>query len=415
MPDVSVVIPYYDGQSSLDLLLAALELQDTASSFEVVVADDGSPTPPVPGERPWPVHVVRQDDEGFRAAAARNLGARHATGRVLVFLDGDMVPEPGYLSALEEALADSPDDTLVVGHRRHADLAGWNVDSVRAWLDGSGPAPTPLGDPQWLADGHRATDDLRTADDRSYRFVISAVMATPRDRFERVGGFVEFSGYGGEDWEFAHRWRHHGGRFRHAPDAVAWQDGVDFGGRHDADERRRIKDEETLRLAPLLPLPGARDPRLVWRVPQIAVVADATGLSAAQALEFLACLLDGSDAAVWVSGLAATAWQQLEDARLRRADASGPAPGQGSPEESTWVADVHRPGALRGTTLAEVVARVGDTAWHGGPAPSHTAGASLTVRHVPTGRRWPVDLPEEEWVALPGQTVRLEDHWSRGL
>ena len=77
--------------------------------------------------------------------------------------------------------------------------------------------------------------------------------------------------------------------------------------------------------------------------------------------------------------------------------------------------DVHRPGALRGTTLAEVVARVGDTAWHGGPALSHTAGASLTVRHVPTGRRWPVDLPEEEWVALPGQTVRLEDHWSRGL
>ena len=43
-----------------------------------VVVDDGSPAPPVV---PDGVRLLRQDDRGFRAAAARNLGARHARGR----------------------------------------------------------------------------------------------------------------------------------------------------------------------------------------------------------------------------------------------------------------------------------------------------------------------------------------------
>ena len=46
------------------------------------------------------VRVVRQPRDGFRAAAARNLGAGHARGRVLCFLDGDTVPEDGYVAAL---------------------------------------------------------------------------------------------------------------------------------------------------------------------------------------------------------------------------------------------------------------------------------------------------------------------------
>lgn len=406
-PEFSVVVPYYEDQAGLDLLLAALEVQTTGSAFEVVVADDGSSEPPVLGPRPFPVHLVRQEDAGFRAAAARNLGAARATGRLLAFLDGDMVPEPGYLTALEAALPPGGEDALVVGRRCHAELAGWGPERVRAWLLGTGAAPVRLADPQWLADGYRGTDNLQDADDRSYRFVISAVMAVGRRRFHELGGFVEFSSYGGEDWEFAHRWRHHGGLLRHLPEAVAWQDGSDFSTRHDAERRRRIKDDETLRLAPLLPVPGARDPRLLWRVPQLAVLADATGLTAAQAVDLLAPLVDGSDAAVWVRGLDEAVRTHLQDPRVRDLD-------DGDPEESTWLVEVHRPGALVGTTLAEVVAR----ATRGTPRPVGTDGpgaATLTVRHVPTGRSWPVALPAREWTTLPGPDTLLEHHWARGL
>ena len=47
-----------------------------------------------------PGRVLRQDDDGFRAARARTLGAQAASGELLAFVDGDTVPEPGYLEAL---------------------------------------------------------------------------------------------------------------------------------------------------------------------------------------------------------------------------------------------------------------------------------------------------------------------------
>ena len=84
-PDVSVVIPHYNDPASLERVVHAVRAQDYAGAVEIVVADDGSAEPPaIDG-----VRVVRQADEGFRAAAARNLGAAAATGEVLAFLDAD--------------------------------------------------------------------------------------------------------------------------------------------------------------------------------------------------------------------------------------------------------------------------------------------------------------------------------------
>lgn len=405
-PDVSVVVPYYRDQEGLDRLLVALELQTLGSErLEVIVADDGSPEPPVLGRRPFPVRVVRQEDRGFRAAAARNLGASLARGAVLAFLDGDMLPEPGYLSTVRDAvLADPQSRTLVVGRRRHADLTGWSAPKVRDWLTGSGSHPPLLPDPQWLIDGYAETDDLRQADDRSYRYVISALLAVPRVRFEEVGGFTELEGYGGEDWELAHRWRHRGGLLLHVPDAVGWQDGPDFAGREDEMRQREIKDAETLRLARLLPVPGARDPRLIWRVPQIAVLLDAHGLTPAQVLACVAPLLDGSDAAVWVEGLPDELATGLQDPRVRRS-------GDGDPEESTYVVTVRRPGILGSGSLAELIDHGYGVVVDRGDA--EDAGPPLTVRHVPSRATWWLPLAESSWGPLPGARTSVESLWGR--
>ena len=75
-PDVSVVIPHYNDEESLARVVGAVRAQDYAGEVEIVVADDGSDAPPtIDG-----VRVVRQEDQGFRAAAARNLGANAARG-----------------------------------------------------------------------------------------------------------------------------------------------------------------------------------------------------------------------------------------------------------------------------------------------------------------------------------------------
>ena len=148
-PTVSVVVPHHESPHDLDLLLTALELQDhPLHLLDVVVADDGSGTLPDPGPRPYAVRVVAQADDGFRAAAARNLGAAAARGAVLCFLDADTVPEPGYVSAVVRHIADGAD--LVVGRRRHADLGATSPGQLRRWLTEGSDAPEILEEPAWL-------------------------------------------------------------------------------------------------------------------------------------------------------------------------------------------------------------------------------------------------------------------------
>ncbi len=249
-PTVTVVVTHYEQHRELARTLHALTRQThPADRLEVVVADDGSASPP---EVPAGVRLVRQADEGFRAAAARNLGAAAGTGEVLVFLDADTTPEPGYVAAVSRLPHLLP-EALVVGRRRHADLAGVPVDAP---VEEAGPTHE-LPSPAWLADGYERTRDLLDADDTSYRFVLSAVAACSRWLHETIGGFdPAFTTYGGEDWEWAARAWRHGAVLAHEPAAVAWHDGPDFADRDSAADRERAL-AETLALARRVPAPGA--------------------------------------------------------------------------------------------------------------------------------------------------------------
>ncbi|NQX29035.1 glycosyltransferase [Microbacteriaceae bacterium VKM Ac-2854] len=250
LPRVSVVVPHYRQQSELDRTLLALARQDYPPALiEVIVVDDGSPQPP---RVPSGVRLLRQSDLGFRLAAARNLGAAHATGEVLCFLDADTAPEPGYLRALTRLPALCP-EAVTVGRRRHADFGAVAPDAA---VQEAGPAHE-LAEPGWLREGYRASADLLHADDRSYRYVIGAVTACSRAFFETVGGYDEsFTSYGGEDWEWAYRAWLAGAVFAHVPSAVAWHDGPEWAGR-DA-SALEDRNAEALRLAELIPVPGSR-------------------------------------------------------------------------------------------------------------------------------------------------------------
>ncbi len=113
--------------------------------------------------------------------------------------------------------------------------------------------------PAWLGDAYRDTHDLLSADHRSYRFVISAVLACHRWFFEHLGGFDEtITAYGGEDWEWAIRAWADGAVLAHEPRAVAWHDGPDWSVRDDEAARRETKNDETLTLLQRHALPAAR-------------------------------------------------------------------------------------------------------------------------------------------------------------
>jgi len=121
MIELSVVIPSRDAGTRLIFCLEALGKQRGAGGeFEVIVVDDGS-LPPVepslhaPGDR-FPLRVLRRDVPGG-AGAARNVGWRVARGRVILFLDDDVVAGPDLLAGHLAAHADGG-PTIGIGRLR---------------------------------------------------------------------------------------------------------------------------------------------------------------------------------------------------------------------------------------------------------------------------------------------------------
>ncbi|TQK20703.1 galactosyltransferase-like protein [Microbacterium sp. SLBN-154] len=263
LPRVSVIVAHFDQPVELARTLHALDVQDyPADLLEVIVADDGSP-----GEVAVPagVTLVRQDDRGFRLSAVRNLGVRASSGDVLCFLDADTAPEPAYVRRLVRLPA-LLTEAVTVGRRRHADFGGLRRDAPLP----EAAAERELAEPSWLRDAYAQTRNLLDADDRSYRFIIGAVMACSRRLYDDVAGFDEtFTAYGGEDWEFAHRAWQAGAVFAHVPDAVAWHDGPEWSERDGSDIPRA--NAQSIRLARDIPVRGSAPRGLLPTAPDLVV------------------------------------------------------------------------------------------------------------------------------------------------
>lgn len=91
-PLISVIVPTFNRKASLLRTLESLVQQGyPVERLEVIVVDDGGDdgTETVAQRSfPFPLHYVRQENQG--AAAARNQGARQSHGALLIFVDDDI-------------------------------------------------------------------------------------------------------------------------------------------------------------------------------------------------------------------------------------------------------------------------------------------------------------------------------------
>ena len=163
----SVIIPTFN---RLELLKAALRSvqEQTVPDFEVIVVDDGS----TDGTTEWArtqsgVRVMRQDNAG--PSAARNLGARHATGNYLAFLDSDDLFFPDALATYAQAIAAHAQPALLIG----------------AWIETRGFTATARVDTPLRCSAYQ--DYFAAAADGAH--FQSGSGAVRRDCFERAGGF----------------------------------------------------------------------------------------------------------------------------------------------------------------------------------------------------------------------------------
>ena len=212
-PLASVIVPARDAQETLPRTLRALEAQQLAGAFEVIVVDDGSTdrTATIAREAGRGVEVLTQPPLG--PAAARNHGVRHSRGELLAFCDADVVPVPGWLREGVRALRVAelvqgkvlPDPDAVLGP---FDRTIWVLHAAGLWE--------------------------------------TANLFVRRELFDRVGGFDEWlrpsSGKAlAEDVWFGYRALRVGASPSFCADALAYHAVFRRGWRQYAAERWRLK------------------------------------------------------------------------------------------------------------------------------------------------------------------------------
>jgi hypothetical protein len=113
---VSVIIPTYKRSDLLQRVLSSIARQSLApQDYEVLVVDDGSDPPLALAEEPtlpFRLVVLQQHHQG--ASVARNLGAGHSRGDVLVFLDDDICISGRTLEVMAERCQPGT-DIIVLG------------------------------------------------------------------------------------------------------------------------------------------------------------------------------------------------------------------------------------------------------------------------------------------------------------
>jgi glycosyltransferase involved in cell wall biosynthesis len=110
---ISVIIPVFNGESTLGSCLScvfASEFKD----FEVIVVDDHSSDNSRSVARLLPCRLVELSRNGG-AAAARNAGAAIASGSILFFLDADILVQPDSLERVSTILDEHQELAAVFG------------------------------------------------------------------------------------------------------------------------------------------------------------------------------------------------------------------------------------------------------------------------------------------------------------
>lgn len=167
-PDLTVVLPAYNGARWLPATLTSLARQEGVA-LEVIVVDDGSTddSARIASEHPLGARIVRQPNRGV--AVARNHGAALSHAPWVAFVDQDDLWHPQRARVLLDAAtshgakAVATSETAFAHHGDRAALlaagdgrAGWNV----RWIDGLDDAEELLTIPLTDLGGSHAVERI---------------------------------------------------------------------------------------------------------------------------------------------------------------------------------------------------------------------------------------------------------------
>ena len=175
---VSIIIPTYNEESTIEECLASLSKQ-SHKELETIVVDDGS-TDATTSKLRGASKVLTQNHKG--AGAARNLGAKHAKGEILVFVDADMTFDKDFVKKLIEPI----EKGRAIGTFSKEEYLA-NKDN--AWAI------------SWNLNRGLPKDRMHP---RNYPDTQSVFRAILKKEFEKADGFDEKTGYT-DDWSLSER------------------------------------------------------------------------------------------------------------------------------------------------------------------------------------------------------------------
>ncbi len=106
MPSISIIIPTYNEEEDIAKCIASL-LNQTQKDFELIIVDDGSTDKTKEIVKTFVkkdkrVKLIKGEHKG--PGFSRNLGAKKAKGKVLVFVDADMIFEKNFIKNLTKPI-----------------------------------------------------------------------------------------------------------------------------------------------------------------------------------------------------------------------------------------------------------------------------------------------------------------------
>src|SRR3989344_1736966 len=112
-PSISVVIPVFNGETTIGQSLQAVTQQRFHQHIQIIVVDDGSTDKTADIIKSYPtVKYIYQKNSG--PAATRNRGAQEASGDFIFFTDADCLPQPEWVVRMMSRFSD-PQIGVVAG------------------------------------------------------------------------------------------------------------------------------------------------------------------------------------------------------------------------------------------------------------------------------------------------------------
>jgi GT2 family glycosyltransferase len=202
----SVIIATHARPDSLRRLIASLSPQILDHDRELIVAENGTPSPAEIDSAGAPLRHLHDPRAG--KCRIQNRAISEANGEILVFLDDDLIVTPDYLDAVEQWFASYPEYAAMKGRIIPAEDPEQKVGPMAAYLD------LPIAD-----HGDQVCE---------VKGVLGANMAFRARALHKVGPFDERLGPGAcgheEDTEMSARLRRAGMRIGYAPRALVYHD-----------------------------------------------------------------------------------------------------------------------------------------------------------------------------------------------